>query len=100
MFEAGQKVICVRKEPWRSDLTGASYGPAFGDECTVLEVAPAGTWFRAPGSGIAGRSLVDALVLVGWDPAYDARYFRPKNPNIEVLRSLITKLPAKQPEEV
>jgi hypothetical protein len=98
MFDVGQKVICVRKEPWKSDLTGASYGPAFGEECTVLEVAPKGTLFRVPGSPVVGRSLVDALLLVEWDAGYDARYFRPKEPNIEALRSLLVS--NKQMEKV
>ena len=100
MFDVGQKVICVRRKPWECLVTGASYGPAFGAELTVARFWHEGQTFR-----IGASEWIDSteavIELVEWGRAlYGAKWFRPKEPNIEALRSLLTKLPAKQPEEV
>jgi hypothetical protein len=97
MFDVGQKVICVRREPWVCwNVPGESFGPRYLSECTVAEVWPRGS--KVLGGKVSDE---DGLRLYGWlEALYPAAYFRPKEPNIEALRSLITKIPAKQPEKV
>ena len=81
-------------------MTGANYGPSFGSESTVDISWPEGHMFHT-GTGKWIKSKEDAIGLVEWpDAVFAAKWFRAKEPNIEALRSLITKLPAKHLEEV
>lgn len=101
MFDVGQKVICVRRQPWRLFLGRQLFdphasGPKFAAECTIDAVVPNGVINLEGG-------MQDGVRLREWtglDDLFAAKWFRPKDPDIEALRSLVTKLTAKQPEEV
>ena len=96
MFDVGQKVICVRKEPWVCIATGESLGPSFGAECVVTKVYPEGYLFTAR-NGFQAKAKYVCVEVAGWrSSVFDGIYFRPKEPNIEALHSLLTK----QTEEV
>jgi hypothetical protein len=99
MFDVGQKVICVRKGGWKLPISKRSTpGPDFLSEWTIAET---GHWFPTNQDWV---SLAEWPGKPGRGPGrenwFDAKCFRPKEPNIESLRSLITELPARQAEEV
>lgn len=103
MFDVGQKVICVRKEPWRIEVGSGGFPvcPSFGDECTVDGVLRKGQSVRVgPLRTIKLREDVVGLVEYGGcvTSIFDAKWFRPKEPNIEALRSLLVS--KKQTEKV
>lgn len=91
MFDVGQHVVCVRKTPWPYPYPNP---PTFLQECIVAAFWRKGEPFTCARTGKVLRITEDAIDLDGYpECVFPAKDFRPKEPNIEALRDLLTDVP-------
>lgn len=82
MFHVGQKVVCIKRIPWRDEETRQFVwiGPLYKEECTVAEIVPLPT----------GLHL--CLAEYSADECWIATAFRPvteRKTDIEIFRRLL-----------
>ncbi len=82
----GVRVICVARDGGWFDLYERRHGgPAYGEVCTIVSVeAIQGEDY------LAFREFAKVLM-------FDARYFRPRDPDISALRALLEDVKAREP---
>lgn len=100
MFDVGQHVICIRKAPWTDYAGRQSPGPAYLAECVIADVIREGSIIKSI-EGVIGTVGEDGVELMEWRRSlFAVKWFRPKEPDIEALRELMTDVPDEKAAEL